>query len=146
MYHEFAESDFAAGQYSRFIRLLLKPREKAAVWHCTAGKDRAGVGAVIIEEILGVERADIINDYLMTNEYLKEEFAFLTEFVKGQTGSDRRPDNEALRYLFGADRDYIEEYYHVIDQKYGSFDRYIRDGLKLAKEDIEKLQSLYLNR
>ena len=144
MYHAFAESDFAAAQYTRFIRLLIKPREKAAVWHCTAGKDRAGIGAAIIEEILGVTRDDVIDDYLATNEYLKEDFAFLTEFVKAQAGEGSLMNEEALGYLFGAEEDYIEEYYHTIDCKYGCFDSFLRDGLKLTVNDIQKLQSQYL--
>ncbi len=144
MYHAFAESDFAAAQYARFIRLMMEPREKAVVWHCTAGKDRAGIGAAIIEEILGVARDDVIDDYLATNEYLKEDIAFLTEFVKAQAGEGCPMKDEALRYLFGADRDYIEEYYHTIDSKYGSFSCFLRDGLKLTGNDIHDLQSRYL--
>ncbi len=144
MYHAFAESDFAAAQYARFIRLLMEPRKKAVVWHCTAGKDRVGIGAAIIEEILGVERDDVIDDYLATNEYLKEDFAFLTEFVKAQAGEGCRMSDEALQYLFGAQRDYIKEYYHTIDSKYGSFSCFLRDGLKLTGNDIHDLQSQYL--
>ena len=144
MYHSFAENDFAADQYARFIRLIMQPREKAVIWHCTAGKDRAGVGAAIIEELLGVERADIIEDYLMTNVYLQEDITFLNEFVKKQAGVGDEMADEALRYLFGADRDYIEEYYRTIDSKYGSFDGFIRDGLKLTAEDIKKMRSMYL--
>lgn len=144
MYHIFAESDFAADQYARFIRLLMQPREKAVMWHCTAGKDRVGAGSAIIEEILGVKRDDIIDDYLMTNEYLQEDISFLTEFVKKQTGTDSVIADDSMRYLFGADRDYIEEYYHTIDSKYGSFEGFIINGLKLTTEDVRKLRSLYL--
>lgn len=144
MYHAFAESDFAASQYAIFIRLLMQPRKKALVWHCTAGKDRVGAGAAIVEEILGVKRDDVINDYLMTNEYLQEDIAFLSEFIKGQAGAAGMISDEALQNLFGAKQDYIEEYYRTIDSKYGSFDLFVRDGLKLATEDIHKLQSLYL--
>ena len=146
MYHAFAESDFACSQYAHFIRLLMQPREKAVVWHCTAGKDRAGVGAAIVEELLGVPREDVIADYLMTNEYLKEEFAFLTNVVGEQAGSGVAVPDEALRYLFGADRDYIEEYYRTIGIKYGSFERFIEDGLRLSAEDIRDLRSMYLLR
>ncbi len=44
----------------------------------------------------------------------------------------------------GADRDYIEEYYHTIDSKYGSFSRFLKDGLKLTENDIREFQSRYL--
>ncbi len=144
MYHAFAQSDFAAAQYARFIRLLMEPREKAVVWHCTAGKDRAGIGAAIIETILGVSGEDILDDYLATNEYLREDIAFLTKFVRAQAGEGQAMTEEALGYLFGADRDYIGEYYDTIDRKYGSFDSFLHEGLKLTGEDIQKLQSQYL--
>ena len=145
MYHAFAKSDYAAAQYARFLRLLMQPRKKALVWHCTAGKDRAGVGAVIVEEILGVKREDIIRDYLMTNQYLQEDILFLTEFIKSQTTADNIMKDEALWFLLGAEQDYIEEYYHTIDCTYGSFDLFLRDGLNLTSKDMDTLRSLYLS-
>ena len=144
LYHAIAESDFAAGQYARFIRIIMQQRSKAVLWHCTAGKDRAGLAAAIVEEILGVGRDDVIDDYLMTNEYLKEDIAFLTEFVKGQAAPGGSIADEALQYLFGARQDYIEEYYNTINSKYGSFDNFLRDGLKLTPKDLLELQSMYL--
>ena len=144
MYHALAESDFATAQYAAFIRILMQPGEKAITWHCTAGKDRAGIGAAIVEEILGVKRDDVIDDYLMTNECLHGDIAFLTEFVKSQAGEDGLVTEEALKYLFGAERDYIEEYYQTIESKYGSFGGFLRDGLGLSWEDILQIQSLYL--
>ena len=144
MYHVFAESDFAAAQYASFVRLLMQPGEKAIVWHCTAGKDRAGVGAAIVEEILGVKRDDVMEDYLMTNECLQEDIAFLTEFVKGQADEGSVILDEAMRYLLGAERDYLEEFYRTVESKYGSFEWFMRDGLKLNAEDVQRLKSLYL--
>lgn len=144
MYHSFAESDLAAAGYAQFIRILMKPHERAVVWHCTAGKDRAGIGAAIVEEILGVERNAVVDDYLATNKYLQGDIAFLTEFVKSQAGEDGLVTEEALKYLFGAERDYIEEYYQTIESKYGSFGGFLRDGLGLSREDILQIQSLYL--
>ena len=37
------------------------------VFFCTAGKDRTGIFAAIVEEILGVPREVIVTDYLLTN-------------------------------------------------------------------------------
>ena len=59
MYRAFA-GDYAVAGYAEFVRLLLQGNEKAVLWHCTAGKDRAGTGSVIIEEILGIPREVII--------------------------------------------------------------------------------------
>ena len=99
MYHSLAESDLAAAGYAQFIRILMKPHERAVVWHCTAGKDRAGIGAAIVEEILGVERNAVVDDYLATNKYLQGDIAFLTEFVKSQAGEDGLVTEEADSYF-----------------------------------------------
>ncbi len=145
MYTAFA-GDNATVHYAEFVRIILEKHEKAVLWHCTAGKDRAGIGAAIVEEILGVPRDDIIEDYLSTNRHLENEIAFLTDFIKKKTGTDSKPADEALGYLFGADKDYIMSYYKAVYEKYGSFDRYIKEGIGLAPQDVEAIRECYLRR
>ena len=50
MYRAFA-SEKSVRKYAAFADLLLNVQNKAVLWHCTAGKDRAGIASVIIEEI-----------------------------------------------------------------------------------------------
>ena len=45
--------------------------EGAAVFHCSAGKDRTGLLAALILEVLGVDSETIASDYLLTNEALE---------------------------------------------------------------------------
>ena len=153
MYRAFA-GDYAVKGYAEFVRLLLQGNKKAMLWHCTAGKDRAGTAAVIIEEILGIPREVIIADYLTTNEHLKGELIKLTAFVKQQAGTDAFVKqqagtdsplaDESLRYLFGADEDFIKAYYEAAADKYGSMDGLIREGLGLSDRDREELKEMYL--
>ena len=142
MYRGFA-TESAVAQYSRFIRLLFDKNDKAILWHCTAGKDRAGVASVIIEEILGIRREAIIADYMATNKYLEEDIVFLTDFVKKQLGTESNMADEALRYLFGAEEEYIGVYYETIDEKYGSFSGFIKDGIGLSEEEVILLKDKY---
>lgn len=44
-----------APKYRQFFELLLKQREGAVLWHCTAGKDRAGTAAILLLRALGVQ-------------------------------------------------------------------------------------------
>lgn len=151
MYRAFARNDQAISQYSKFLQLLMEPHARAVLWHCTAGKDRAGIGAAILEEILGVPREAIIADYLTTNIYLQTDIAFLTEFVKEQAGIDKEQAedsnglaDESLKYLFGAEREYIEAFYEEVDEKYGNYEGLVRNGLQLSPENIDRLKKLYL--
>ena len=144
MYSAFA-CDNAVQGYAVFMECLLQSDQKTILWHCTAGKDRAGIAAALIEEVLGVSRKDIIADYLKTNEYLKEDIEFLTRFIKKQAGIESSIADQALHYLLGADEKYINAYYAAVEERYGSFDRLIRDGLHLTKDDVNTLRSRYLN-
>ncbi len=140
IYRGFVTSDFSVAQYNRFLHLLLEPHEKAVLWHCTAGKDRAGFAAVIIQELLGVKRADIMADYLKTNEYLEAEVQELYKMVGRQMGSLNEKAEKALNYLFGAHREYLEAVYEAVEEKYGGFDGFIRDGLCISERERESLR------
>ncbi|KTT95243.1 protein tyrosine phosphatase, partial [Sphingomonas yabuuchiae] len=56
------------GQYRRMFAELLAGDVPLA-FHCTAGKDRTGVAAALLLTALGVPRATIIDDYLLSNEH-----------------------------------------------------------------------------
>ena len=147
MYQSFAQ-DYALSQYAQFLKLLKAGSRKAILWHCTAGKDRAGIASALIEEILGVPREEIIADYLATNEYLKRELSFLSGFVKKQAGIEDGAENqlaeEAIRNLFKARKEYIESFYGEVDRRYGSFRRMTKDALGLNADDISLLREKYL--
>ena len=99
----------AVRKYSEFVKILIQA-ECPVLWHCTAGKDRAGIGAVIVEEILGLSRDDIISDYLRTNDYIENDVKLILEHVKKQTGITDKKADESIRILFGALRDYIDSF------------------------------------
>ena len=103
LYQLFAQSN-AVRQYASFLKILRDGSSKAILWHCTAGKDRAGIASALIEEVLGVPREEIIADYLATNQYLEQELIFLTGLLKKEAGikddSLGSIADEALRNLF----------------------------------------------
>jgi protein-tyrosine phosphatase len=53
--------------WGRFFRLLAEPDVYPLLFHCSAGRDRTGVGAAMLLELLGVERARIVEDFLESN-------------------------------------------------------------------------------
>jgi protein-tyrosine phosphatase len=48
------------------LTTLGRPESYPAVFHCAAGKDRTGVLAALVLDILGVERQTIVEDYALT--------------------------------------------------------------------------------
>ena len=142
MYRNFA-SDNSVSKYTEFVRIIIQS-EKPVLWHCTAGKDRAGIGAVIVEEILGVSKEDIISDYLSTNEFIKNDVKFITELLKKKIGTTDERADESLGLLLGAKKEYIDSFYQAVNDKYGSMDGYIRNGLAVLDEEIRIMKNKYL--
>lgn len=146
MYSSFALGEYALSQYAKFVRLLTEPRDKAVLWHCTAGKDRAGVATVIILELLGVSREEIIEDYLYTRECLAEDIRRLSILIKKEEGTDSPLADESLRYLFGAEEEYILTFYNTVEQKYSDMNTYLAEGLGITRDERERLREIYLER
>jgi protein-tyrosine phosphatase len=59
-------TEFRNGWQS-FFKLLAEREVYPLVFHCSAGRDRTGVGAVLLLELLGVSRDLIIADFLESN-------------------------------------------------------------------------------
>ncbi|HJU12259.1 MAG TPA: tyrosine-protein phosphatase [Candidatus Binataceae bacterium] len=59
-------TEFRNGWQS-FFKLLAEREVYPLVFHCSAGRDRTGVGAVMLLELLGVRRELIIADFLESN-------------------------------------------------------------------------------
>ncbi|HTT74986.1 MAG TPA: tyrosine-protein phosphatase [Candidatus Binataceae bacterium] len=53
--------------WQAFFKLLAEPDSYPLLFHCSAGRDRTGVGAAILLELLGVTRDLIVKDFLASN-------------------------------------------------------------------------------
>ena len=145
MYLRFVAEEFSLNQYRRFMRLLFQPRDKAVLWHCTAGKDRTGIAALFIQELLGVSREDIMADYLSTNEFLTDETRQHLDTRAGQLGRPlTEPEEKAMLAFLGASEEYPLRVYAKAEELYGSFDGFIRDGLGISDAERETFRQMYL--
>ena len=144
VYARFVADEFCLSQYRRFIRLLFEPREKGILWHCSAGKDRTGIGALFIQELLGVDREDIMADYLITNEYLKDEIRQFADRIAEQNGGMDENAKKGMLAFMGAHKKYPLTVYSEAEARYGSFDGFIREGLGISDAEREELKQRYV--
>ena len=143
-YLEFVTDDYSVAQYGRFAKILSEPDEKAVLWHCTAGKDRAGFASVITEELLGVHRDDIMADYLATNEYLAPETQDMLEMVERQLGGISKKLESTLHYMFTVQEEYLSAVYKKTEELFGSFSGFITKGLCVDNEMLDRFRGMYL--
>ncbi len=137
VYKEIVTTDFSNNAYSEFLKILLDPVDGATLWHCSAGKDRAGFATILLLYVLDFELDVIINDYLSTNLH----YANNVNRLALEYGEEYR---EVLETVFGVNKEYINVIFDNINNVYGSFDKYLENGLKFSKSDKEKLKLIYL--
>jgi len=125
------------GQYTRMFGELLAGHAPLA-FHCTAGKDRTGVAAALLLNALGVPRATIVEDYLLSNQHM-------APMAAKPTGFWAKLSPEAARTFAGVDRRYIDAVFAVTDRHAGGTMGYLKDELGLGAPEIAKLRALYLS-
>ena len=110
------------------FELILSPERWPFLIHCSGGKDRTGVASAILLSIAGVEREVVVADYLVTNLDVPQ-LGVLGPNVK-----------QELRDIVGyAHRVLIEAALDAIEQTYGSYTDYLKNGVKLEGSKIDEL-------
>jgi protein-tyrosine phosphatase len=100
------------------------------LFHCSAGKDRTGWLSAVLLGALGVDRATIVEDYLLTNEVTAPDIATVLELLNSRRGVPP----EVVQPVLSAAPEYLDAAFTAVDEEYGGLDGYLRDGLDLDDE------------
>jgi protein-tyrosine phosphatase len=109
--------------------------------HCVAGKDRTGVGAALILSALGVPKETVMEDYLLTNETMKE---FNEKVLKQISAHLDDRVLQIIESLLGVKEEFLEGAFQSITNTYGNLDTYFAHEFGLTKEKRQALQSFCL--
>ncbi|UDF05662.1 tyrosine-protein phosphatase [Asticcacaulis sp. AND118] len=132
-----------ADQYKRMLRLIIDG-ETPMVYNCSAGKDRTGVATALILTLVGVPRATVTEDYLLSNRYYTPDVPKAGEQEDPQTAAFRRLPPDVLQALMGVDASYLDAAFAAIETREGGWDRYVREDLGLTAGDVEALKARLL--
>lgn len=132
-----------ADQYKRMLRLIIDG-ETPMVYNCSAGKDRTGVATALILALVGVPRATVTEDYLLSNRYYTPDVPKAGEQEDPQTAAFRRLPPDVLQALMGVDASYLDAAFAAIETREGGWDRYVREDLGLTAGDVEALKARLL--
>ena len=128
-------------QFRQFLQEVLAAGGEPVLWHCSAGKDRAGYASAILLRLLGVPEEVILEDYALSKQYSidsrRNELRMLRLF-KGEEAADK------LAVIMGVEKPWLEAGLSEIDRQWGSWDNYVRDGLGLTEADIVQLRDTLL--
>ncbi len=127
-------------EYRAFFNLLLEQQGSPILWHCSAGKDRAGFAAAVLLKLLGVDEETIYSDYLLSrgNVSPRRRQLLMVTLFRGRKAA------RFLRKMNDVESDWLSAAFQTINQHWGSFDLYRRDALGLTDTKVKTLQELYL--
>jgi protein-tyrosine phosphatase len=136
----YTRTDHLKAKYQPVFEQLLAIHDgKGLMFHCTAGKDRTGVGAALILSALGVPKEYVIADYAATNVFWTDA----RERMKQAMAKSGMAES-ALKSMLAASPEYIKTFLNTIDSKYGSMDNFLTKELELDGAKITKLRDMYL--
>lgn len=146
MYARLVSEPFGLETYSRFLDDLAKrePGEGMVLWHCSAGKDRAGVAAALLLTCLGADRQTIADDYLLTNRFVEPG---IQDMLKRHVPRlFRRRMEPSMRQFFEARIEYLDGMWRIMEEECGSAAAFLRERLGVDDAKRVRLRELYVSR
>lgn len=108
--------------------------------HCSAGKDRTGIGAFITFLILDVPIKKIVTDFLLTNDYVKKNPPYWLKAVE-----ENISDPEILDVIVGVKPQYMFYAYDEILNHYDTIADYLLDTYGIDEQERKRIQDIYLD-
>lgn len=143
-----APEERMSANYRRYVREYpligmvlrsLATEGSSSLVHCKNGKDRTGVLCAVLLRLAGFSAEAIMEDYLLTNAVnARRTEEDMERMGAGMTGYEQ----EILRSFLEARPTYLRAFFDEIDAVYGSFDHYVKKGLRLTPAQCESLRGL----
>lgn len=142
VYPLMVSSDYSVSQLSECLKIIMGNREGSVIFHCTAGKDRTGITSAILLKLLGVSDEYIMEDYLYTNRSFTKKAKFLSTLCRIFMRS--KVLAEKVFKVFLADKVYFNAFFDEVNKRFGSFENFVSEGLRLSDEEIESFREYML--
>ncbi|TDH64168.1 tyrosine-protein phosphatase [Dankookia rubra] len=119
--------------YRGLFGLLLEPRRQAVLFHCSAGKDRTGVGAALVLTALGATRETVVADYRATDRIWRRDHSLPEGTPAGLANA-----------LLSTHPELLEETLDRAIAAHGGLDGLLQAGLGLDAPRLAALRTAYL--
>ena len=120
--------------FARFLDLVADESRRPMLFHCSAGKDRAGWAATLVGLALGVPDDALLEHYEASNSHrpVEQRIAHYAE-----RGIDVRPMMAFLK----VDASYQRAALAAIDERWPSREAYLTEALGFGPDRIEQLRA-----
>ena len=127
---------FVTENAPRFAQLfeLLLDSDAPLVFHCTAGKDRTGFAAALILLALGVPRAVVMQDYLLTNQLYRRDARL-----------EGKGHPHVMQVLWQVQPEFLHAAFEVIDAQHGGMQDYLHGAIGLTPQEVAELRRMLVS-
>lgn len=143
LYPMLVTREYSIERYKDFFDLLLDNTEGALLYHCSEGKDRVGTATALLLSALGVERDEIMRDYLLTGRFTEKKRQETLRLIR-----ERYPQEEQIHSRFlllnGVDESYLRSVFDTVEREYGSMRSFLTDRMGLDARRLKRLEDMYL--
>ena len=127
--------------YRNFFKIV-QSDNKVIYYHCSQGKDRAGLASFFIEYALGVDMETMIEDYLYTNKAMEERIISVTKGVENKSFFSEQYRQNIVD-VFSAKLEYLYAALDEINTNFGGLDKYLKKNLGI---NFRRMRKLYLEK
>lgn len=130
-----------ADSYRAMFRQMLEGRLPILI-NCAAGKDRTGVGAMLILAALNVPRETILADYLATNDH--SDWTWRLAQNDSRLARALRDRADVIAPVLRAEAAYLDALFETLDARHGGVDGYLRETLGVDEDARSTLRAALL--
>lgn len=120
------------------IRKLTRPENHPALFHCAAGKDRTGIIAALLLDLLEVSRDAIVADFALTGDSIE---AIIEQLAKADPYRNMLAGMTPEQHLPHEDK--LWEMFSVLDKRWGSSEEWLV-GNGMPEEEIAAYRAIML--
>ncbi|KAF7546935.1 hypothetical protein G7046_g9160 [Stylonectria norvegica] len=132
-----------ANVYKPTIRAVLehvrdRPTEPF-LFHCTAGRDRTGVVAGLLQSLAGTAADDVVLDFMLSRIGTEPAREKLTAFAMASVGIDD-PEAPGFSNLVNLRPSSWQAFLDGLRDEYGGWDGYVTKGLGFSAADLASIK------
>ncbi len=128
-------NELTAAQMGKAVQLILSHamKNKPVYFHCSGGKDRAGIIALCLLTVLGASEESILQDYLLTNLSRDKHIDMVYQRFLRLAGGNEELAREITQNHRARPENLIA-FREAVQERYGSMDAFVVQKLGMTPE------------
>lgn len=138
LYKYIVSNEYSIAQLKKVFYEIMNENNYSILFHCTEGKDRTGIVAMLILYMLDVDMDVIMEDYLFTNNVNQEKAENCFNMILESTHSEELANQ--VRDVFLAKESYLKSALESIMKEYGNLDNFMEERLDIEPSVRKKFK------